>query len=240
MDPLTLLAGGSALSGIIGSIFGGNAQKKAAKQAAQASLTATRETLALQREMFDEINTQTKPLRDMQQMAIEGRFNEQTGTWEIDPIMDAYVRGDFNPRNFDYQNEPGYQFGLDEGLKTLDRGAAARGNMLSGAQMKAGVRYGNDYATTKYQDAYNRNALERQTDFAQRNALITGGQAGVNLATGAAQNMANAGGNALMQNGQNQANAAYQRGNATANMYANVADQVSGFASNMLFLGAGG
>lgn len=222
---------------LAGSFLAGRAQKKAAEKAAAASLQATRETLDLQREMFDEITAQTKPLRDLQQLAIEGRFNEETGTWEIDPIMDAYVRGDYDPGNFDYQAEPGYQFGLDEGLKTLDRGAAARGNMLSGAQMKAGVRYGNDYATTKFQEAYNRNALERQTSFQQRNALITGGQAGVNLQAGAAQNMANAGGNALMQNGQNQANAAYQRGNATANMYSNINDSLNQMVSNFMMAG---
>jgi len=50
----------------------------------------------------------------------------------------------------EFEKSPGYQFRLDEGQKAIERGAAARGGALSGAAMKAGMRYGQDFATKDY------------------------------------------------------------------------------------------
>lgn len=52
--------------------------------------------------------------------------------------------------------DPGYQFRLKEGQKALNRGAAAGGMSLSGAQQKALGQYNQDYATQAFDDAYNR------------------------------------------------------------------------------------
>lgn len=59
--------------------------------------------------------------------------------------LDALVKAD-----------PGYQFRLKEGQKALDRGAAASGMSLSGAQQKALGQYNQDYATNAFNDAYGR------------------------------------------------------------------------------------
>lgn len=61
----------------------------------------------------------------------------------------------------DLQNEPGYQFGLSEGNKGIDRAAAAAGRYDSGATLKALTRFGEDYAGTKYNEAYNRDAATK-------------------------------------------------------------------------------
>lgn len=50
----------------------------------------------------------------------------------------------------------GLQFGLDEGVKGLNRLASSRGGLDSGATLKALTRYANDYGTTKAEGAYNR------------------------------------------------------------------------------------
>ncbi|MCD6162619.1 MAG: hypothetical protein J7K40_09435 [candidate division Zixibacteria bacterium] len=50
----------------------------------------------------------------------------------------------------EFEESPGYQFRLAEGQKAIERGAAARGGALSGAAMKAGMRYGQDFATKDY------------------------------------------------------------------------------------------
>lgn len=52
--------------------------------------------------------------------------------------------------------DPGYQFGLQEGQKGMNAGLASRGMANSGAALKALSRFNSDYATTKYNDAYNR------------------------------------------------------------------------------------
>ena len=62
--------------------------------------------------------------------------------------------GDFTMESF--QQDPGYAFRLSEGLKALDRTAAARGGLISGSAMKGAMRYGQDMASQEYQNAFNR------------------------------------------------------------------------------------
>lgn len=61
----------------------------------------------------------------------------------------------------DLANTPGYQFGMDQGQLALQRQQAASGGLLSGAAMKAAERFGQDYAGTKFQEGYNRDALDK-------------------------------------------------------------------------------
>jgi len=65
-------------------------------------------------------------------------------------------------------NEPGFQFQLGEGLKTLQRSAASRGTLLTGGTQKGLIGYANDLANTNYQNVYNRAYNEydtRRTNF---------------------------------------------------------------------------
>jgi hypothetical protein len=50
---------------------------------------------------------------------------------------------------------PGYQFRLGEGLKALERSAAARGTLLTGGTLKGLQRYAQDYASNEYQNRFN-------------------------------------------------------------------------------------
>jgi hypothetical protein len=69
-----------------------------------------------------------------------------------------------NDLNNDAVYNNGLQFGLDEGTKAVNRLAAARGGIDSGATLKALTRYANDYGSTKAEGAYNRfNADKNQT-----------------------------------------------------------------------------
>lgn len=61
-----------------------------------------------------------------------------------------------------FQQDPGYQFRLSEGLKALDRQAAARGGLISGGALKAAQRYGQEAASQEYQNAFNRYGIERE------------------------------------------------------------------------------
>jgi len=48
------------------------------------------------------------------------------------------------------QNSPGYQFRMGEGLKALERSAAARGTLLTGGTLKGLTRFGQDFASNEY------------------------------------------------------------------------------------------
>lgn len=60
-----------------------------------------------------------------------------------------------------FQKDPGYEFGLAEGNKNLNRKLAAGGDYFSGDAIKAATEYGQDYASTKYQDAFERDNAEQ-------------------------------------------------------------------------------
>ena len=124
----------------------------------------------------------------------------------------------------DYQADPGYGFRLSEGMKALDRTAASRGNLLSGATFKGAQRFNQDLASQEYQNAYNRFGSNQAT---QRNALagLTG------FAPTAAQQIGAA--------GTNYANTAGNLGINTATNYAN-ADLTGAAARQSAYGGAGG
>lgn len=129
----------------------------------------------------------------------------------------------------DLANDPGYQFRLREGQAALDRSASARGGMYSGAQLKALNRYGQDFASNEFTNAFNRNLANRQSLFNMLSGISgTGqvsaqqiGQQGMQLGRDIGSNLMGAGnarasgylarGNAL-QGGVNQLASAYNQG----------------------------
>lgn len=118
--------------------------------------------------------------------------------------------------------QTGLQFGLDEGNKAIERQAAASGNMLSGATLKALSKYATDYAGTKAGEAYNRFNTDQANLFNRLSGLSGAGQQAVSTVAGAGQNMAN-------QVAQNQIGAANARA-ASAIGKANAwSDAIGGF-----------
>lgn len=82
------------------------------------------------------------------------------------------------------KDDPGYQFRLDEGNKSINSGLAARGLGNSGAAIKALTRYGQDYASGEYGNAFN-----RQMQMANMGLNAAGGLS--NAASGYGENLAN-------------------------------------------------
>lgn len=110
-----------------------------------------------------------------------------------------------------FRNAPGYEFGRQEGQKTVEAGAAARGGLNSGATLKALQKYGTDYADAKGWQPY----LGTLKDIA-----------GLNNSTQMAQSAQNFG-QQVGQNYQNAANArsqsTYASGQARQDAWANAA-----------------
>lgn len=98
-------------------------------------------------------------------------------------LSDALAAG-FNPA--DLENDPGYQFQLQQGEKSLGRALSAQGMSQSGAALKAAQEYGQNLASTTYNDAYNR--------WLQQNQQLAGlGNTGYSAAQGAGSIYANMG-----------------------------------------------
>ena len=76
----------------------------------------------------------------------------------------------------DYQQDPGYGFRLSEGIKGIDRSAAARGLLQSGGTLKGVNRFAQDYASNEYGNAYNRYNQDNSTEFNRLAAMSGIGQ----------------------------------------------------------------
>lgn len=89
------------------------------------------------------------------------------------------------------QYSPGYQFQLAQGQNALTRQMAASGLSGSGGALKAAAQYGQNFASTAYQNAFqdyttqNQNLFNNLNQTAQLGAQT--GEFGANLNTGAAQ-----------------------------------------------------
>jgi hypothetical protein len=119
----------------------------------------------------------------------------------------------------DFQADPGYAFRMTEGLKALDRQAAARGGLISGGALKAAQNYGQDLASQEYQNAYNRYQTNRTNLLNPLQSLAGAGQTSANTTGDAAANFGTQGSNALGGAGTAQANAIQNAANARASGY---------------------
>jgi hypothetical protein len=173
---MTWFAVGSAAIGAGASLFGSSKAKKAQKKAAK-------DALALQESQY---NT----TRDDNMPALQARNN---ALYQQQTLAQKYGNG--VPSAEDVMNTPGYQFGLTQGRNALEGSAAAKGGLYSGRAGKDLVQYGNDYGTTKYNDAFNRMQSAQTNDFNRWASVAGQGQTGSNTIANAGQNYANNGSN---------------------------------------------
>lgn len=88
--------------------------------------------------------------RAMQQSAAQTAPWRTTGENALNTYWEKLQAG---PGEF--TKSPGYDWRLSQGVNALERGAAAKGRQLSGAQGKALTRYGQDYGSGEYQNWLN-------------------------------------------------------------------------------------
>jgi hypothetical protein len=224
-----------------GNILGARQQTKAIKSAADTEAEAARYALDLQERMFNQQNALQRQLYDEQVarqepfrlsgLQSQNRLNELLGLGANtgSGLYGKYAR-DFSMQ--DFQTDPGYAFRMREGLKSLDRQAAARGGLISGGALKAAQRYGQDLGSQEYQNAFDRYQINRANQLNPLQSMMGAGQTSVNAlgnaaqaygsaAGNVAQNYATGGGNIATGSGANQADLRLARGNVSAGQYGN-------------------
>jgi hypothetical protein len=92
----------------------------------------------------------------------------------------------------DLTSTPGYQFQLQQGQQALDRKQASGGNYLSGAALKEGQRFAQDYAGTSFQAGYDRNAQDKSRVQNFLSSVAQLGQASAGNVANIRQNFSNA------------------------------------------------
>ena len=172
----------AALIGAGGAVVGGLISSSAARSAAGTQAAAADRAAELQREMFERQIELQEPWRKAGEQALN----------KLIPLTDYQQ---FGMQQF--QADPGYGFRMSEGMKALERGAAAHGGLLSGATLKGVQRFGQDLASQEYQNAFNRYQAERQARLGPLQSLAGVGQTTAQQLGQAGQQMASNVGEAM-------------------------------------------
>lgn len=193
---------GSALIGSSASRSAASSQQQAAQQASD-----------VQRQIFERQVELQAPFREAG-LKGQNRLLEYLGLGgDVNaPGYGKYATAEFTPAMF--QADPGYAFRMSEGMKALERSAAARGGLLSGASLKGIQRYGQDLASQEYTNAFNRFQAMRTGTLNPLQSLAGTAQTSANTLTNAAGNLGSQLGSNII--GAGNAAAAGQIGSANA------------------------
>jgi hypothetical protein len=113
-----------------------------------------------------------------------------------------YATAEFTPAMFKEGVDPGYAFRLSEGLKGIDRQAAARGGLISGNALKAASGYAGEQASQEYTNAFNRYQTTRGNTLSPFQNLSAQGLNAAAMTGSAGAAYGNAGGQAISNAGQ--------------------------------------
>jgi hypothetical protein len=152
----------SFVSDIIGSVIGSDASRHAANTQSDAAKYAA----DTQERMYDKGVALQEPWR---QAGIGALSQLSAGTGAGGDFMRDFSAADF-------QQDPGYQFRMQQGQRALEASAAARGGLLSGGTGKNLVDYGQNFASNEYSNAYNRFNADRDRRFGRLSQLAGIGQ----------------------------------------------------------------
>lgn len=219
---------GYAAAAVGGALISSDASHSAVNKQSDASDRATAE----EGRQYDLYRSDQKPYREAGygSLAEIGRLLGLTG----DPHSSGF--GSLNAKftGADLANDPGYQFRQEQGQKTLENSAAARGGLLSGAGGEAISQYGQNFASNEFQSAWERDKAEKDTQFNRLASQAGLGQTATQATGAAGEHYADAYGNNLI--GGANAQAAAQL--AGANQWGNAFQAIGGAGINALRPGA--
>lgn len=206
---------------IIPAVFQSRSSRKAAEIQGASADRATE----LQASMYRQARQDAAPQRQLGYDAV----NQLSELLKSGALTREFSAGDLT-------SEPGYQFGLQQGQRGIENSAAARGMGLSGAALKAASRFNNDYAGTKYNEAFNRFQTSQSNKFNPLMQLAGAGAVANQQVNASGQNYANQAGQNIIGAGNAQAASRIQQGN----IYANAWNQTAAQLNPLNYLGFGG
>lgn len=212
---MAFMAAAATGAAAAGSIGGALISSGATKDAAQMQADAARHAADLQYQEYQQTREDQQPWR-------------QAGAGALSQMQDPYFQKNFGMS--DFQEDPGYQFRMQQGMDALQNSAAARGGLMGGNTLKGITDYGQNFASNEYQNAYNRFNNNQSGRFNRLASLAGVGQTANNAVGAAGMNMANNVGN--IETGA--ANAAGAAGIAQGNIWGNT---LSGIGNNVMQAG---
>ena len=159
------------------------------------------------------VNALTMPTRE------QFTTNTPVDQLSVDPNSPDYGKYAKDFSMSDFEADPGYAFRMSEGLKALDRQAASRGGLISGAALKASTRYGQDMASQEYGNAFNRYQVNRSNQINPLMELSGYGQQATNQLGQYGSQFAQSGANTMANSANAQSSGLYNAGAARASGY---------------------
>lgn len=177
----TAIVGSAVVGGIVAS-SSASKQASAARDAAQMQSDAATKSAQIQSDSAAaSLAAQKEALN--QQIALNKPFYD-VGVGAVNRLAG---RAPYLTDTFSYQEDPGYAFRFNEGMKGINATAAARGGLISGNALRAASDYGEASGSQEYQNAYSRyltNNAQKLNEYNTNTALqqyLTGiGQASAN------------------------------------------------------------
>lgn len=181
-----------AIAQLGGAYLASNANRNAARQQANAQnasiaaqTDATNRALQLQADIYNQNRADLAPYR-------------AAGTGALQTLAGQVGQG-WGP------GSPGYDFQFAEGMRALDNSAAARGMLMSGAQMRAAERFGQGLAAQGRGDELNRLAALAGVGQTATGQQVAAGQGYGNAASGLTAGLGQSIGQGLVAQGNAQA-----------------------------------
>ena len=220
--PEPISAGISAAASIGSALLG----RSAARSAASAQERAAQQAGDTQRAMFERQVELQEPFRQAG-LTAQNRMMTLLGLGG-DPNAPGYGTAARDFTMADYTADPGYGFRMSEGMKALERSAAARGGLLSGATLRGVQRFGQDMASQEYGNAYARYQANRNAQLNPLQSITGAGQTGANVLTNAAGDVGRGVAGSYMAAGNAQAAGYTGAGQARASGYVGGANALTG------------
>ncbi len=200
---------------IVGSaLIGGAVASRGASKAAKAQKQAADQAAQVQRETFERQVELQEPFRQAG-ITSQNELLRMLGLGGDETSAGYGTLGQqFTPEQM--QMDPGYGFRLAEGEKALERMQAARGQLLGGGAIRAGVRYGQEMGSQEYMNAFNRAQALMGSRLGALGSLYGAGQTATQQVAGQAGQMGANVGNLMMQGGQARASGYLGQANALA------------------------
>ena len=196
---------GTAAGGFLASRSASSAQQSAANRATDVAAQTAADQAALQAYIFDKqvelqepfrkaglagqnrlleyLGLATKPTAPSASASAEEKAQYEKDLAQYNAMLSAPGYGKYATAEFGldkFKADPGYAFRMSEGMKALERSAAARGGLLSGATLKGTQRFGQELASQEYQNAFNRYQAERTGTLNPLQSLAGTAQSGAN------------------------------------------------------------
>lgn len=230
----------------------GNSQAKAITKSAKIQAEVSREQMALQEKLFNQQQSFLKEQEDYNRLILQQNREKyepmlQGGQLGYEALV-SYIldpNSEFNQKftGENLQNDAGYQFRLNEGNNALNNSLVNKYGLLSGAAAKQGIQYNQDFASNEFQNAFNRDQVEKTNKYNGLNTLgnyynqalsgWTGNNQGTNIGSqlsGISQNYTNS----ISDIMQNNANAQMQAAMAQAQGGSGFASALGGAGSGAL------